>query len=39
MLQIVLFAIVISELMLSSWAVIIVACEPRSANRTFLPVL
>jgi hypothetical protein len=39
MLQIVLFAIVISELMPSSWPAIIVACEPRSSNRTFLPVL
>jgi hypothetical protein len=39
MLQIVLFAIVISELMLSSWPAIIVACEPRTSNRTFLPVL
>jgi hypothetical protein len=39
MLQIVLFAIVISEPMLSSWPAIIVAGEPRSSNRTFLPVL
>ena len=39
MLQIVLFAIVISELMPSSWPAIIVACEPRSSNRTFLPVV
>jgi hypothetical protein len=39
MLQIVLCAIVISELVLSSWPAIIVVCEPRSSHRTFLPVL
>jgi hypothetical protein len=29
----------VAQGLLSSWPAIIVACEPRSSNRTFLPVL